>query len=260
MHLLLTDETNRTKKGDKKFFVYGGLIVPLNEMGNLNLEIEKIRKKAGYKNTDTLKFDTNARPDNISVEEATEVKKQVVQECIKKDCRFIVHIIHHKLLKNQNPDIFTIQAADYVIGRFNIFLREKKSSGICIMDRLSKDAQFPYMKAKFTRGLVFHNSKDVPLDRIHLFASSVLEASHLNSAADIILGSFRYCINNPKNSESAGEMMKNVMELIWKGENDDIRRADDHGFIVRPQWDKIGRYLKNDYTELVDHINGLLIS
>ena len=259
MYILLTDETNRDEGENRRFFVYGGLVVPLSQVINIDRKIRNLRRAFGYQGTDTLKFDTNARPNNVSFQDGTTLKNSVVNICIEHNCRFIVHVIHHKVLGEQNLGEYTLKSADYVIGRFHQFLRSKNSFGYCFIDRLSGNEQYEYMSDKFTRGLIFDDRDDIPLNRILLFGSTTLKASHLNSATDIILGSFRYCINNPRNEDAASQMMKNVMSLLWKGDGENIEEAEGNGFIVRPPIDEIrSRTIKFEYNRFIDHINGLI--
>lgn len=104
MQLFVTDETNRKPDKNVRFFVYGGLIIPCDKLGELHRGIEAVRHRYGYKPGDALKFETHSTPEQVGPEKAKEAKREVVELCLSLDCKFIVHIILHDIIKNQDPD------------------------------------------------------------------------------------------------------------------------------------------------------------
>jgi len=214
MHILLTDETNRTPGKDAKFFIYGGLLFSLDKLDELDIEIERIRTSAGYRAGDEFKFDTRSRPSHVSSDKSTIAKRQVIDLCLRVGCKFIAHVILHEIIKNQDQEQQVQLAADHVISRYNQYLMESNSTGICIVDNLPGKYQFKYLSDKYSFGSAIFSEQIMRLDRIKLFAASCSNASNVSSAMDIVLGCFRYCINNPRNPKAAIIMMKNVMNLI----------------------------------------------
>ena len=101
MYLLLTDETNQQASSESKFFIYGGLFFPIEKLNTFDIEIEKIRNAAGYNPEDEFKFDTRSRPKHVAPDDATKAKQKVIELCLKIDCKFIVHIILHKIIGKQ---------------------------------------------------------------------------------------------------------------------------------------------------------------
>lgn len=258
MHLLFTDETNLPADPSAKFFAYGGLIVPADEIVRLDGLITAARKDAGYQANDELKFETHARPKAVAIEMASKAKGAVVQACIDCNCRFIVYVVLHAIAKNTPQKELISWGADHVIGKFNFYLAQNASYGIVIVDRLPGAAEFSYLSTKFTQGLTIKDEgSSVPLDRIKLFASSCTNASHISSAMDIVLGSFRYCINAPKNIDAAKKMMANVTRLIWHRRDGDTIHALELGLVFRPRVIKVAEY-KAEYDNLVAQINSLI--
>ena len=262
MYLMFTDETNTRPSPDVKFFIYGGLLLPIEKIVTLDAEIESIRVRAGYTPEQEFKFDTRSRPSQVTRAAFTQAKNEVIDSCFSQGVKLIVHIILHDIIKNQDPEKHVQWAADYVIGKFNQFLGGKANDyGMCVVDNLPRNYQFRYLTDKFVLGLKFNKKAAIKLDRIKLFAASCINASHLSSATDIVLGSFRYCINNPKNSDAAKQMMGKVVELLWGEKDDKSYRVVGAGLIVRPPIDQISvlKY-KSEYEALFKHINGLLAS
>lgn len=261
MHILLTDETNMRPTPEAKFFIYGGLLFPIERLLGLDIGIGRIREEAGYKPEDELKFDTRARPPHVSFDAATTAKKKVVELCLASDCKFIAHIILHEVIRNQDQDEQVKSAANYVIGRYNYYLGQVGDYGICVVDNLPVGSQFRYLSEKFCLGLAVPNNRFVSLDRIKMFAASCINGSHAMSAVDIVLGSFRYCINNPRKPDIAREMILKVLQMMWhryEPETDTYHVAG-MGLITRPPVNEIRHEpYRKEYDQLFDHINGLL--
>lgn len=78
---------------------------------------------------------------------------------------------------------------------------------------------------------------------------------------DIVLGSFRYCINQPFNQESAKEMIKNITTLLWADKSgEDSIDPFEKGLTFRPRPEDVkSTVYKQEYKALVDHINSLLV-
>ncbi len=261
MHLLLTDETNMRPSRDATFFVYGGILFPLDLLSVLDKEIALIRNDAGFLPGDPFKFATPTRPDYVTQEAHTTAKKRLIDVCYTNGVKFIVHVIHHGIIKNQDQDRQVQWAADFVIGRFNKYLIEKGDDGICIVDNLPVTRQFQYLSDKFSSGLQLSTGRTLRLDRIKLFGATCINASHANSAMDIILGSFRYCINNPCNIPAARGMMAKIINLMWHHRVGDTYHVGDRGLIIRPGLNKIAHdypLFKADYDQLIENINALL--
>lgn len=257
MYLLLTDETNLKAGENVEFFSYGGVIVPASKLPELHTRISEIREANDYLPGDRLKFDTNARPKHVSIGAATKAKREVIAACIACECKFIAYVILHQIARN-TPLEKTIQwGADHVIGKFNFFLQCQDAYGIVAMDRLPDGVEFDYLSNKFTGGLLMQDGEKINLDRITLFSSTCINASHLTSAMDIILGSWRYCINNPFNSAAAKSMMADITKLIWCVRDGKDLYAFEKGLIFRPK-----QVMRKDYSEkydlLLKNINELI--
>jgi hypothetical protein len=260
MYFLLTDETNLEAGDQKDFFVYGGLFFPADVLAKLTTEIRAIRKDAGYKPGDKLKFDTNFRPEGVPLEAVTEAKKQVVALCLSLNCRFIVYVVLHEIAKTQPKDNRVAFGVNSVLARYHKFLNEQNEYGMFLADVLPISNPFQFLSNIFSSGLTMQGSRQYSLDRLVLCGTSCINASNAASAVDIVLGSFRYCINNPRNIEAASQMMASVVEMMWHEKAAD-GKYDVHtrGLISRPLYDNIDvPGYKKRYDELVAHINMLL--
>jgi hypothetical protein len=136
-------------------------------------------------------------------------------------------------------------------------LRRSIGISVVISDRLAKESQYPHMQEKFTKGLLYKGMPPKPLSNIGVFAASCINASHAASAIDIILGAFRYCVNNPKNPDLAKKMMTEVAALIWHTRNGDLIETNGMGLIFRPQDVRVPAY-RAKQEEFVERLNNLI--
>lgn len=256
MYALFTDETNLEPSKEVKFFIYGGIFFPIARLSILDDKIREIRIKAGYKNSDEFKFDSRSKPRNVSKQTFDRAKNKVLDLGFENGIQFIAYLILHKIASKRRLKVN--YAINHVIGRFNQFLEENKDYGICILDRLPNPKyQFRFISEKFSKGLTLDAGRNVLLDRIKSFSFSCIGASNVGSMVDIILGSFRYCINNPRNKRVANYLMKKVISLMWH-----VRVADkiyflERGLIIRPKTVRKQEY-QQEYTNLIKQINALL--
>lgn len=260
MYLLFTDETNLTAQADHgvKFFAYGGLVIPLEQMSNLDDGIQQIRLQYGFVTSDSLKFDSNTRPSQITTAQFAEIKDKIISLCAYVGCKFLVYVVLHKIAESQGINKTVKWGADHIVGKFNHYLTQNKSKGMVFVDRLSDVGEYKFLSEKFTTGLIIKD-KTVPLSNIRLFSSTCDNASNLSSAMDIILGSFRYCINRPVNEVSAKKMMKNVVKLFWADKIGDNIDPFEKGLTLRPSPKTITvPHYKKEYEDLINHINSLL--
>ena len=257
MYVLLTDETNLEASAAVRFFTYGGLIVPIANIPALHTKVLDIRKQAGYGPTDRLKFETKSRPKHVSVEAATKAKREVVAVAIDSGCLFVACVVLHAIAKNQGIEKTIQFGANSVIAKFNTYLTQQRSHGIVAMDRLPKGSEFEYLSEKFTKGLALPKGEAQTLDRIVMFSSTCINASHVSSVMDIVLGTWRYCINQPKNTAAAKAMMAEFVKLIWHVKHGDNIHAHEMGLLFRPMDVKHPPY-KAEYDALLKQINQLL--
>jgi hypothetical protein len=261
MYLLVGDETNMQPSKGVTFFVYGGIFFPVEVLCEMDAGVSAIRQATGFTSEDELKFATPTRPARVSPSQHTEAKRRVVDLCVDLGVKFIVHVIHHGIIKNQDIDQQVQWAADYVFSRFNLFLCGAEEHGLCIVDNLPVSKQFKYLSEKFAIGLRFPNGQTRRLDRIKLFGASCVNASHANSAMDIVLGSFRYCINDPSNIAAARKMMARVMSLMWHKKLAGGPEVLDNGLVIRPSLSRVVQDYPSfvaDYQSLLDNVFGLL--
>lgn len=258
MHILITDETNKEATDKVKFFIYGGLFVPAEKANALHKGIEEARKRYSYNPTDLVKFDTNVRPKHVSQEDATKLKQDVIELCYAAGCKFSVLVLHHNIVKKDAPEKKYLWSASHIIGHFNYFLIEEVDDyGLVLIDRLPVKASDQYLSDLFQSGLVLEGGKRQKLERIIGLSSTCIGASHLVSAIDVVLGTFRFCVNNLSGEEKIKTMLRSVARMLWYKEVGGVKCCSERGLIVRPKIVKVGSY-KKDYDSLIEKIEAII--
>jgi hypothetical protein len=75
---------------------------------------------------------------------------------------------------------------------------------------------------------------------------------------DIVLGSFRYVINNPKNPDAARDMFKKVGRMMWAITEGNTRYVNNRGLIIRPPIQEIRvQAYRAQYEQLLEHLSEL---
>jgi hypothetical protein len=75
--------------------------------------------------------------------------------------------------------------------------------------------------------------------------------------ADIVLGSFRYCVNESAKDEAGKAMFPGLVRLMWTGARDGKRYVRERGLTLRPEVVQSRRY-QGEYEELLKRLQGYL--
>ena len=78
MHILFGDEPDREQGGRAQFFIYGAIFMPLNRAADLHRAVGRIRRRNGFRASDSLKFSGRTLPEWVSREAHREAKRQVL--------------------------------------------------------------------------------------------------------------------------------------------------------------------------------------
>ncbi len=235
MFLMFGDEADAEQSRGQKFFVYGAIFIPTNSVAALHAEVEKARKAAGFADTDSLKSASRTRPKHISSDVHRDLKGQVMKVAHEiGNVKFCAQVTLHELARNQKHDDLVLFGANTVLGKFNSFLDEGRSFGYALLDRIPVENPYRYLKEKFQVGLTFPDGKSIRLDRILGVAHTVDGSSHMCSVADVLLGAFRYCVNEPDNEEAGKAMFPTLMSMMWKRVRNGKIYVNDCGLVFRP--------------------------
>lgn len=257
MYLLLGDEADHEQGRRAKFFVYGGLFIDVGRIQALHAAIETIRADLLFGPTDPLKFATNTCPAHVTKDQHREAKCRVIAAAQEHGALFSAQLTLHELARTRSHDELIKWGANTILGCFNHFLAEKNEYGLALLDRLPVQHEYRYLQEKFQVGLTFPNGNQRRLDRIVGLASTCEGASHIASVTDIVLGSFRYCVNEPERDKAGRQMFPAVARLMWHHRSGNEVVIQDRGLVLRPKTVSVAQH-QQEYDDLVGRLLGYL--
>jgi hypothetical protein len=207
MFVMLGDEADAEQGRGQSFFVYGAVFIQADNIEALNDGVEAARVAAKFNPSDSLKFADATRPKHVDKETFRKVKGKVMDLATQYGVVFCCYSILHELAGNQSHRDLVTFGANTLVGKFDEWLGWNKNTyGLVMFDRIPVDHPYKYLQEKFQTGLTFPDGRKQRLKRIMGLASTCDGASHLASIADICVGSFRYCVNEP-DKDIAGRAM-----------------------------------------------------
>jgi hypothetical protein len=255
VHLFIVDETNRDYVANQ-FFIVGGLVFTPEQADAIDASVKEIRAEAGYLPGDSFKFDTRARPQQVTIDGAKAAKTRLVTSLRDAGARMIAYAILHDLCMNQSYDTRMNFALNTLVYAYWSLLRMERSNGIMLLDR--DNGRYDHLEHLFQNGLQFSGGRSRRVsDRIRLFGMTNDNASNLSSAADVALGAFRYCVNTVGGrgrDEVAREMFPPLAEIMWGVQHGDVKRIGGYGYHTRPQ--RVG---KSEFRLLYENLNSTLM-
>lgn len=235
MFLMFGDEADHERGRDNRFFVYGAVFIPANRAHSLHVAIEALRNQHGFQSQDSFKFATNTRPNGMDRDVHAAAKSQLMMLAAEHDVTFSAYVSLHELARNRSHNELVAFGINTSLGKFNQFLREKDSFGCCFLDRIPIEHPYRYLAEKFRIGLTFPGGRAARLDRIVGLSSTCDGASHFSSVSDIVLGSFRYCVNEPERDIAGRALLPQVARLMWHVEHRSMIYVKERGLTLRPK-------------------------
>jgi hypothetical protein len=255
-YILYTDETNAEPGERIEFFIYGGVWLPVERLPDLDKAVAEIREEAAYEPGDILKFDTRSRPDRVSRSQHTAAKQAILQAGFNVGLRFCAVLVLHDIA--WDPDWRWALQADELLQTFDKFLARHDGVGVVVMDRTG--TIHDYLIEKGQRGYVKRKTDEsTQFRRIHSFSAGAIGTSHLASVADIVLGSFRYCVNDLNESAASQKMLPAVVRLMWhiRTKPSGEVHLSGHGLLLRPQVVKYQSHLSR-YDSMTSRLNRVI--
>lgn len=254
MYIFLGDETD-PEAGSGEWFIYGGVFVPVAEVGALHLALDSLRQEFNLAPTDQLKFGSRTRPQQLSQADHTQLKSRVIGLARPHGVKFCAQVVLHELARNVDQRELVRRGANTVLSKFNAFLRETNEFGLALLDR--QPNPYDYIRQKFQVGLEFEGGRIERLERITGFASTCDGASHIASLADIILGGFRYCVNEPERDRIGRLLLPQIAQIMWYERVGTHYYLRERGLVTRPREIRREHYQQR-YDGLLDRLQMLI--
>lgn len=248
-YILFADEGNPEQTDPNKFFIYGGVFFPTTSIVNINAEIEALRNQFGLEVAEPLKFASKEKPKTLGIAEHTEMKGRVYEIATRNGVEFSGYAILHAIASTKDNQTLIEYGANILLAKFNQFLGERAAKGWANFDRLNTATPYRYLQTKF-ENRVARDGSPVTLENILGYSFTCDGASHLSSVADIIVGGFRYVINEPNRDIAGRSIMRSIAPLMWhRVDERGVRQVYTRGLVLRPREVKSSAY-QADYEEI----------
>jgi hypothetical protein len=245
LHTLFVDEANLDETKDAVFFVCGGIFFDAEAMPAIHRGVEGIRAKYGFRPSDEFKFNTRSKPKHMSQDQFGAAKDEAFDVARRNNVRFIGYAIQHYIArrpggsgneKNWRRDRHYM-GLHAVAAHFHLFLESVGDHGVFVCDRLPFKDDFSLLPKLYRESGIKVGDFEPrrPFDRICAFTTTVVNASNAASLADIILGAFRYCVNDRRRDAACGLLFPKVHELMWGEGEGTERRVLEKGLLLRPR-------------------------
>jgi len=248
-YLMFADEGNPEQTDETKFFCYGGSFIPTKRLSEASDCVEALRKEFGLSVSDPLKFASRDRPDGMDAKTHTAMKAKVYKIALDCEIKFCGYAILHAISRNTTHETLVQFGANILLSKFNQFLGEERSKGWANFDRLNTKDPYGYLKKKFEERIKKPDD-NLRLEHILGYSFTCDGASHASSIADILLGGFRYILNEPNRDVAGKEIAKSLAPTMWhRVDNKGTKRLFDRGLVLRPREVKAPNFA-NDYQEI----------
>jgi len=234
MYLMFADEADQD--GEKEFLVYAGVFFPSDAVLQLHQKVQALRTKFGFAEDDVLKFSSGTKPKGIDNKTHTEIKNSVLKLAAEMGCKTCCYIVPNDIAKGQPLENRLKYGMNTLLIKFDQFLRECGSlPGAVFFDKTTDFNQAAYLKEVAAFGLDF-SGKRMKLEHVVSFASTQTGLSHLAAITDIVVGAFRWVVNEPDKDKVGALLLGAVAKLMWGKPGDDGQlHVRERGFVVRPK-------------------------
>jgi hypothetical protein len=163
--------------------------------------------------------------------------------------KFIGYAILHSIARRRDHSTLVEFGANILLAKFNQFLGEVGGAGWATFDRLNTEKPYAYLQAKFENRYATDESH-IRLERVLGYSFTCDGASHHSSLADIIIGGFRYVMNEPERDVAGRSIVQSLGPIFWGKQNSaGVNFIGERGLVLRPKSLSAPSY-QADYAEV----------
>jgi hypothetical protein len=254
MFIFIGDETNVTQSRKAKFFIYGGLLINADRALEAKSRLISIRSQRHFSPEDKFKFDTNSKPAHVSSTDFLSAKSEVLDVCSELGVQFMAYAVHHSIASQHGGERIWLWALNTLLCGYDLFLQREGSHGMCLVDRFSNDLATLEKIHKHGVNPQFYGGRlKHPLQKVWCYGTVSIDTTHLTSMVDIVLGAFRYCVNEIDRRTVTPKLYKKVRPLMVS-EPGNPSVVEEWGLFLRPKSVKVLEY-KRDYDNLRERLS-----
>lgn len=246
--------------GSKEFLVYAAVFFPAQNIGKIHNRVSELRAEYGFAPEHPLKFSPGSIPQSISRDQHAELKSKVLQAAGELNCKTCCNIVPSSIARKRDLETKLKWGVNTLCQKFDEFLIEKDiDAGLIKLDRTTDYRQEAYIKDVFQNGLEFNGTRR-KLSRIAAIDTTQDGLSHMSSITDIVVGSYRFAVNEPEKDQVGAKLTKALAKLMWAKKLPDGKLSfGNRGLVIRPQNIQLSDY-RADVEAFVTRMNGYLNS
>lgn len=261
MYTLLGDESNRTSI-DGEFFIYGGLVVETEKLGELSQGVSNLRTEYRVPIGHPLKFSLSAMPEGWEREQFHNLRSEVLRLVTKLGGKMLIYVVLHSVARTRSAEEVQRMGMNSILNRYASVLERQNTWGLAMLDQ--DNLIFKNIREIHRDGILINGEKVSLAPQIASVLAFDANGSHLASVADIAVGAFRYCVNSlpKKNGEisiakmTASHHWYNELRTIIPTVAGTVIDFSSPNVMFRPV--EVNNYVyKARYLELKRHLNGL---
>ena len=247
MYILAIDESNTTRHTPyAKFFVVGGLLINTSKLKPIMDGINSILTKNTFTSADELKYSNAKYPKEIKDNNVicNQIRNEVVDFIITSESTLFLYLVSHAIIerkkqnsKKQNNCLISENiefGINTILSKVNQLLQSKNEICLVLIDKHQNLETF--VDNKLLDGLHIPLNQHFEIrDNIISISTAASHGSFVITAVDMVIGAFRFAINNLNHQESK-IMIKKLEPLFYKKNNSCI----DNGIAFYPKNKFIG--------------------
>ncbi len=245
MRLFIVDECNVSHDDKLGFFIYGGIVVPENEIRPLSQSVFAIKREFGINKARAIKWNntSTATEDPLDQELHKQIKDRILGLFTSSNARIIVCLspqeFYHDVtfigltFKKRINHTAHIRTQEYalndVLKKFNYFLREEDELGMIFADKYSDS--FRHHMTEHCFKLFPSGDGRFSLERI-IYPVIQLndEYSQLHQMNDVVLGAIQYSLK-----ELGYNSLPRISKNFWKSDLTSNATILGRGFDIFPK-------------------------
>lgn len=234
MYLMYADEADHD--GSKEFLVYASVVVEATQVKSICKGIQELRGKFGLKPNEELKFSSRSKPKHLSQSDHTALKEQVLNLAIKKECRAVCYVVPHKIAGGKPVETRLKFGVHTLLSSFDRFLGENgQKAGIAVFDFADEYKQAAYFSELQAGGVPRSDGRKSQLKNVVAIHQTHKIQSHLSSMADVVVGSFRFVMNEPTKDKVGTILYKSLAQIMWSDPRKKELYFENRGLCIRPK-------------------------
>ena len=216
MKLIVSDETNR-EAADGRFFLMGALVFDADRLGEIHHDVMAIRQRYGFRPDDSFKYALANKPAHVTKAGFDKAKGDALDLLAERGVLGFVYLCHRQICDPRGEQEKFQWGADGILWPIQRYLQGQSDYAISLQDRHPVEGEFDYYKRRFAHAAAGKGTHQ--LSNIVCFGSTCDNASTFSSLADIFVGSFRFCVNNPDKDRVCSLLLPKLLGICHGSPN-----------------------------------------